>query len=131
LFWKRKDRNDLEVSWASDGRSSYRVRPLPEEPILIEVEGQTYRVHDISAGGVSLQKVAGAAIGDRLEAVFTLPYLDEAVETAIRVVDVTPELTRGAFFNLAADQRDAIHRYVLENQKRRAKEQKPVVAERG
>jgi len=80
---------------------------------------------------VSLQKVAGAAIGDRLEAVFTLPYLDEAVETAIRVVDVTPELTRGAFFNLAADQRDAIHRYVLENQKRRAKEQKPVVAERG
>ena len=122
MFWRKKDRNDLEVSWTSDGRGSYRVRPLPEAPIFVEIEGLAYRVHDISAGGISFHKVSGAGLGDRLEAKFNLPYLDEIIESAVRVVDTTQDLTRCAFFNLAADQREAIHRYVLENQKRRTKE---------
>ena len=119
----------MEVSWASDGRASFRVRPLPDAPLFIETMDQAYRVHDISAGGVSFRKVSGAGVGDRLEARFKLPYLEVTVETAIRVVETTRDLTRGTFVNLAADQREAIHRYVLENQKRRVKETHPTEGE--
>ena len=122
MFWKKGGKDGLEVSMEETDRSSFRVTPLPDEPLILLIEGQPCRVYDISAGGASFQSPHRVVAGDVKDLRFKLPYPPLVVTGKIKIVAANRDMARGAFLELADETRDKIHLYVLETQKRRLKQ---------
>ncbi len=121
MFWKKRDKNDLEVTLKGTDRSAHRVRPLSEDPLILMIEGQPCRVNDISASGASFQSPRRVAAGDVRNMEFKLPHSGLLVRGRIRIVAANRDQARGAFLDLDEETKDQIHYYVLEVQKLRLK----------
>ncbi len=127
MFWKKEDRSLLQITVEPSERSAHRVRPLPEDSLVLLVDGKPCRVYDISASGASFQAPRPAVAGDVRDMKLTLPYSDILIVGRIRIVAADQDLARGAFLDLDEETKDQIHLYVLETQKRRIKQKnKPV-----
>lgn len=121
MFWKKGGKEDLELSLEVTERNSFRVAPEPDEPLVLMIEGQPCRVYDISAGGALFQAPQGIVAGDLRDFKFKLPYPPKVVQGRIKILAADRDRARGNFVEMEDEDRDQVHLYVLETQKRQLK----------
>lgn len=109
--------NEISVQGPSSGRAAYSVVPNPDEPVILQLNGNLARILEISAVGFSAPKDA-AKPGRRYPFSVDLPTYKRPISG---YVDVLPDTKDGElicrFVDLSADQIDALHQYVLVRQK--------------
>ncbi len=109
--------NDITVHAAISGRTAYQVVPDPDDPIILQIEGKLSRVLDISANGFTLP---GEIVAQGRRYPFSLDLPTGQVPIS-GYVDVLPENETGQiqclFVNLAPEEAESVHRYVLIRQK--------------
>lgn len=109
--------NEISVQGPSSGRTAYAVVPNPDEPVILQLNGNLARILEISAVGFSASKDA-AKPGRRYPFSLDLPTYKRPISG---YVDVLPDTRDGElvcrFVDLSADQIDALHQYVLVRQK--------------
>ena len=109
--------NEISVQGPSSGRTAYCVVPNPDEPVILQLNGNLARVLEVSAVGFSAPKDA-AKPGRRYPFSLDLPTYKRPISGYVDVLHDTKdgELTC-RFVDLSADQIDALHQYVLVRQK--------------
>jgi len=109
--------NEISVHAPSTGRTAYSVVPNPDEPVILQLDGNLVRVLEISAVGFSAAKDA-VKPGRRYPFSLDIPTHKKPVSGYVDVLPDTDndELTC-RFVDLTADQIDALHYYVLMRQK--------------
>ncbi len=108
---------DITVEAVSTGRTAYRVVPDPDDPIILQIDGRLSRVLDISATGFSAPPDVVDA-GRRYPFSMDLPSAKKPVTGYVDVLRVADrELLHCRFVNLAPEELDALHHYVLVRQK--------------
>ncbi len=109
--------NDITIQTTNSGRTAYQVVPDPDDPIILQIEGKLSRVLDISANGFTLP---GDVVAPGRRYPFSLDLPTGQVPIA-GYVDVLSEDDSGQaqclFVNLASEEVESIHRYVLIRQK--------------
>lgn len=109
--------NTITVSVSSTGRSAYRVVPSRNDPVILQIDGELVRVLDISANGLSCPEAA-VKQGRRYPFKLDLPLKSPQINGYL---DVMPGSSGGKvqcqFVELAADEVDLLHHYVLVRQK--------------
>jgi len=116
LFWKKKNKPDKKFKAPKEARQAYRVAPDPENPLLMNMEGQSLEILEISSGGLAF-KNQGFKAEDTLKVDFVLPT-GGAINTRIKILRIDEEeICRCNFVNLDIKSEDALHRYVLVRQK--------------
>lgn len=109
--------NEIVVRAPASGRDAYRVVPDPDDPVILQLDGELCRVLDISASGLSTPPDA-VAPGRRYPFRLDLPT---ARRPLAGYVDVLPARDDGPlhcrFVDLAAEELDRLHHYVLVRQK--------------
>ena len=101
----------------STGRSAYRVVPNPDDPVILQIDGQLVRVLEISATGFSCPE-GEIKQGRRYQYKLDLPTASTQING---YVDVLPGRDNGLlhclFVEPANDELDMLHHYVLVRQK--------------
>jgi c-di-GMP-binding flagellar brake protein YcgR len=118
LFWKRKQTDSEIFSLKlNDRRASYRVSPSKSAPIVFDIKGHKARVVNISAGGLAF-KCKHFTDGDSLAIEFLLPYLDVSIAPILEIKKIDKQnICHCNFKEIAEEEVEAIHQYVLERQK--------------
>jgi len=108
---------EITIHAPSSGRAAYSVVPDPDDPVILQLDGNLARVLEISAVGFSASKDA-AKPGRRYPFSVDLPTYRRPISG---YVDVLPDTRNGElqcrFVDLSEDQTEALHRYVLARQK--------------
>jgi len=107
---------NITVGEQPTGRAAYRVVPDPDDPIILQLDGQLSRVLEISATGFSTPP---DVVPPNRRYPFSLDIPTAAAPIA-GYVDVLPD--KGGelhcqFVDLSADELDVLHHYVLVRQK--------------
>ncbi len=109
--------NEIIVQAAKSGRAAYPVVPDPDDPIILQIDGQLMRVLDISASGFTLGSGI-VANGRRYSFNMDLPTAGRSIGG---YVDVLPaeegEQLECRFVNLLSEEQEVLHRYALVRQK--------------
>jgi len=109
--------NTISVVTTSTSRASYRVVPNPDDPVILQLDGNLSRVLDISASGFSCPE-GDVKHGRRYRFTMDLPTKTTQISG---YVDVLPGVDNGQlhcqFVELNADDLDFLHHYVLIRQK--------------
>ncbi|MEE9320888.1 MAG: PilZ domain-containing protein [Granulosicoccus sp.] len=109
--------NDITIDAAVTGRDAYRVVQDPNDPIILQLDGNLSRVLDISASGFSAPPDVVPA-GRRYAFSLDLPT---ATRPLAGYVDVLPQSPNGhlhcKFVDLSTEDLDTLHHYVLIRQK--------------
>ncbi len=110
--------NAINVAAKPSGRTAYRVVPDRDDPVIFQIEGTLTRIVEISA------QCALTSVTDELKLGRRYPFSLDLPTSRLGIsgyVDVLPELDNGdvvcLFVDLAPDELDQIHRYVLARQK--------------
>ncbi len=116
MFWKKKNKPDKIFKAPEEARQAYRVAPDPEYPLLMNLEGQSLEILEISSGGLAF-KNKGFKAENTYKVDFVLPT-GGAIKTHIKILRIDEEeICRCNFVNLDTRSEDALHRYVLVRQK--------------
>lgn len=109
--------NQISIHAPASGRAAYSVVPDPDDPVILQLDGNLARVLEISAAGFSATKDA-AKPGRRYPFSVDLPTYRRPISGYVDVLPDTrnDELTC-RFVDLSDDQTDALHQYVLARQK--------------
>lgn len=108
---------DITVEATPTGRAAYRVVPDPDDPIILQLDGRLSRVLDISATGFSAPPDV-VEPGRRYPFSLDLPSTPQPVSGYVDVLSATDRSQLHCrFVDLAAEDFDALHRYVLLRQK--------------
>lgn len=128
MFWKKKNKDEEEkksmFKVPDQSRGAFRIAPNPDEPIVIDINGEKVNVIDISSGGASFKntKFKAETIYDGK---FTLPNTGVVVKTKIKVLRITDaQICHSIFVELTPELEDEIHHYVLLRQKEELKSRK-------
>ncbi len=109
--------NVINVTTKPSGNTAYRVVPDSDDPVILQIDGTLSRVLEISAQGVLLP-VSDLKEGRRYPFSLDLPTSRQGVTG---YMDVLPERENDdvvcLFADLAPEELDQIHRYVLMRQK--------------
>ncbi len=109
--------NEITVHAPSSGRAAYSVVPNPDEPVILQLDGNLARVLQISAVAITTNEDA-AKPGRRYPFSLDLPTASKPMSG---YVDALPDTEDGElicrFVDLSVEQLDALHRYVLIRQK--------------
>lgn len=109
--------NVINVAAKPSGRTAYRVVPDRDDPVIFQIDGTLIRVLEISAQ-CALAPETELKLGRRYPFSLDLPTSRLGISG---YVDVLPELDNDdvvcLFVDLAPDELDQIHRYVLSRQK--------------
>ena len=109
--------SDITVEATPTGRAAYRVVPDPDDPIILQLDGRLTRVLDISATGFSAPPDV-VEPGRRYPFSMDLPSVSRPVSGYVDVLSASDKAQLHCrFVELAADDLDALHRYVLQRQK--------------
>ena len=109
--------NEISVQAPSSGRAAYSVVPNPDEPVILQLDGNLARVLEISAVGFSAPSDA-AKPGRRYPFSVDLPTYKRPISGYVDVLPDTPDGELNCrFVDLGADHVDALHHYVLVRQK--------------
>ena len=109
--------NEITVNAVNSGRNAYRVVPDPDDPIILQIEGRLSRVLDISANGFTMPDQL-VSPGRRYPFSLDLPTAQVPISGYVDVLPVSEEgETECRFVNLAPEEAETIHRYVLIRQK--------------
>jgi len=109
--------SEITVQAPSSGRAAYSVVPNPDEPVILQLDGNLARVLDISAVGFS-SPVDSVKPGRRYPFSVDLPTYKRPISGYVDVLPDTHdnELTC-RFVDLSDEHTDALHQYVLVRQK--------------
>lgn len=124
MFWKRKKRRSDDeqlIHPSPDKRGSFRYELDHTDGIDMEISGTTVPLINLSAEGAAFPNTSFKP-GDTEEAsiLLTQPWLRYAciVKVTIEVVDVDENnVCRCLFQNSSEEDRETIHKYILERQK--------------
>lgn len=110
--------NFITVKAPNSGRTAYRVVPDPDDPIILQLDGQLTRVVDISANGFSAPAEVVAA-GRRYPFSLDLPTSRSPLAGYVDALPGSSEtgLLQCRFVDLDIDALDVLHHYVLIRQK--------------
>ena len=72
MFWKKKNKPEKKFNVPEEARQAYRVVPDPENPILLNLEGISLEVVEISSGGLAFRN-KGFQEGSSYKVDFILP----------------------------------------------------------
>ncbi len=98
-------------------RHDYRVAPERDEPVILLVEGRMLPVFDISAGGFACRD-SELQTGMRYRLRLNLPDVADILDSCADLLYRDGEICRFRFVDLDVAQREALHYYVLQRQKR-------------
>lgn len=109
--------NDITIEITPTGRAAYRVVPDPDDPIILQLDGKLSRVLDVSATGFSAPQGVVEA-GRRYPFSLDLPTAKAPISGYVDVLAAADKsLLHCQFVNLAPEELDALHHYVLVRQK--------------
>jgi hypothetical protein len=116
LFWKKKNKPEKKFKAPEEARQAYRVVPDPENPILLNLEGISLEVVEISSGGLAFRN-KGFQEGSSYKVDFILPT-GGGIKTQIKILRIDEDdICRCNFIDLDIDSEDSLHHYVLVRQK--------------
>jgi hypothetical protein len=116
LFWKKKNKQEKKLIAPEEARQAYRVIPDPENPIVLNMEGSSLEILEISSGGLAF-KNNGFKEGSSYKVDFVLPT-GGGIKSQIKILRIDEEdICRCNFVDLDIDSEDSLHRYVLVRQK--------------
>ena len=99
-----------------EARQAYRVAPDSENPVFLNLEGNSLEILEISSGGLAF-KNQGLKAGSAYTIDFVLPT-GGIIKTRIKILRIDEEdICRCHFINLDVKSEDSLHRYVLVRQK--------------
>lgn len=124
MFWKRKKHrsdDDQVIHPSADQRKAYRYELENAGGINMDLYGTTVRLINLSAEGAAFPNTS-YKIGDTAQAglLLTKPWMryTTLVKVTIEVVEVDEEnVCHCLFKNCSDENREAIHKYILERQK--------------
>jgi len=118
LFWKKKKNNsELFFQETKGRRSSFRVSPSKNAPIVFEFGGVKVQVIDISAGGLAF-KNKDFKSGDTQPIEFLLPDQKVSIAPILAIIAIGKQnICHCQFCKIGEDEIEAIHQYVLKRQK--------------
>ena len=109
--------NDITINAVTSNSTAYQVVPDPDDPIILQIDGNLSGVLDISASGFSIPPHV-VAPGRRYPFSLDLPTANNPVTGYADVLPESAEIPlQCQFVNLSPDELDAIHQYVLIRQK--------------
>ena len=127
MFSKKKNKKTT-LGFASPKfgpRESFRVRPLLEEPLFININKKSESILDISSGGISFGNV-GLTLHKTYTAAFDLPDEGLPIIAEILIVRIkNDEICYAQFVGLSQKTEDRIHEYILQRQKENMQSGKP------
>ncbi|MBC8432702.1 MAG: PilZ domain-containing protein [Desulfobacterales bacterium] len=125
MFWKEKQNNSEIFSFESnDRRSSYRVLPPANAPIVFKCGGEKVQMVNISAGGLAF-KNKGFKSGDTQTIELLLPYQNVTLAPILEINTIDDQnVCHCRFREIGEDEVEAIHKYVLKRQKEVMQSQK-------
>jgi len=124
LFWKKKNKQEKKLKAPEEARQAYRVTPDPENPLFLNLGGNSLEIVEISSGGLAFRNQELQA-GSSHMTDFVLPTGDR-IKAKLKILRIDNEdICRGNFIDLDTHSEDSIHRYVLVHQKDDLRSQNP------
>jgi c-di-GMP-binding flagellar brake protein YcgR len=122
LFWKKKSERPYVRLGGDDRRNAVRINP--DDNLSIEIEGQSFQVMDISAGGVSFA-AEGIESGSQLSTQLLLRLYQQKVEVRIEVLFQDNQgICHCRFVELSPETSEILHHYILDLQKHAIRNQR-------
>ena len=116
MFWKKKSKQENKLKAPEEARQAYRVAPDPENPLFLNLEGNSLEIVELSSSGLAF-KNQGLKAGSAHMVDFVLPT-GGIIKTRVKILRINEEdICRCNFVNLDVKSEDSLHRYVLVRQK--------------
>ena len=116
MFWKKKSKQENKLKAPEEARQAYRVAPDPENPLFLNLEGNSLEIVELSSSGLAF-KNQGLKAGSAHMVDFVLPT-GGIIKTRVKILRINEEdICRCNFINLDVKYEDSLHRYVLVRQK--------------
>ena len=116
MFWKKKNKQEKKLKAPEEARQAYRVAPDSENPLFLNLEGNSLEIVEISSSGLAF-KNQGLKAGSTHMIDFVLPT-GGIIKTRVKILRIDEEdICRCNFVNLDVKSEDSLHRYVLVRQK--------------
>lgn len=119
-MFSRKTNNILFEFSDEERRNSFRVKPSRKKPITLSIGHDRYKVKNIGAGGMGVYRRSEDVElerGKQYPFKLTLPLIKEVVSGTFRIIDISKKTYHCIFVDLAVEEREKIHLFVLERQK--------------
>lgn len=118
MFWKRKlNSSEMFTLETNNRRSSFRVSPNEEAPILIKFGNKEVRVINIGAGGLAIENM-GFVKGDSHLTNFKIPGQDTTISVVLKITGICQQnICHCCFIDIQEEDVEAIHKYMLARQK--------------
>ena len=55
MFWKKKNKPEKKIKAPEEARQAYRIAPDPENPLYLNLEGNSLEIVEISSGGLAFK----------------------------------------------------------------------------
>lgn len=118
MFWKKKtDDISLFTYESNTRRTSYRLRLAGDEVVTFILGEKEHVLLDIGGGGLSFEN-KGYIKGDGGPITLKLPGHDHPIPAVLRIRDICKNsVCHSAFVEIAEEDVEKIHQYLLEKQK--------------
>jgi len=118
LFWERQQNSSEIFSWeTNDRRSSFRVSPSENAPVVFEFGGEKVQAIDISVGGLAFKNKHFKS-EDSQPMKILLPYQNVSIAPILAIIAIdNKNICHCQFCKIGEDEVEAIHQYVLKRQK--------------
>ena len=121
MFRKKKDPTSdsgaIKLQYDLDRRDYFRVKPTQNQPVWFRVGERQWRVDDLSAGGLSLDR-SGLPLGRHLTGQLILPGYDQPLDLTLSIVRSGPDIpTSCSLDEISERRREILHQFVLSRQK--------------
>jgi PilZ domain-containing protein len=124
LFWKKKNKPEKKLKAPEEARQAYRIAPDPENPLFLNLEGNSLEIVEISSGGLAFKN-----LGFKADSSYTVDFVlptGGRIQTRIKILRIDEEnICRCNFIDLDVQSEDSLHRYVLVRQKDDLRSQHP------
>ena len=124
MFWKKKNKPEKKLKAPEEARQAYRIAPDPENPLFLNLEGNSLEIVEISSGGLAFKNQ-----GLKADAAYTVDFVlptGGRIQTRIKILRIDEkDICRCNFIDLDVQSEDSLHRYVLVRQKDDLRSQYP------
>ncbi|MCK5541137.1 MAG: PilZ domain-containing protein [Desulfobacterales bacterium] len=129
MFWKKKKTSTENFTHkSSDKRGAFRFEFNKDNSFEIEFKDKKFSIIDLSATGMSF-KNNGLAIGDYGISKFFFEFSNHKspvlMELEIQIIKINKNnICHGIYKNCSEDNKEMIHKYILEKQKEKIRANK-------